>query len=48
MDVLKMSPLGDRILVRPPPKQEKTAGGVILAGGTWSHGIVVALYRGSV
>ena len=33
LDVLKMAPLGDRVLVRPPPKQEKSAGGVILAGG---------------
>lgn len=27
-----MSPLGDRILVKPPPREEKSAGGVILTG----------------
>ncbi len=32
LDVLKMSPLGDRVLVKPPPRVEKSAGGVILTG----------------
>lgn len=33
LDVTKMSPLGDRLLVRPRPAEEKSAGGVILSAG---------------
>ena len=33
LDVIKMSPLGDRVLIRPKQKEEKSAGGVILTGG---------------
>ena len=33
LDVTKMAPLGDRLLVRPRPAEEKSAGGVILSAG---------------
>jgi chaperonin GroES len=38
LDVVKMSPLGDRVLVRPKAKEEKSAGGVILTGSSASEG----------
>ncbi|KAI8112821.1 hypothetical protein M9434_004141 [Picochlorum sp. BPE23] len=34
LDVIKMSPLGDRVLIKPKEKEEKSAGGVILTGGS--------------
>lgn len=33
LDVTKMAPLGDRLLVRPRPAEEKSQGGVILSAG---------------
>ena len=33
LDVTKMAPLGDRLLVRPRPAEEKSSGGVILSAG---------------
>ena len=36
LDVIKMAPLGDRVLIKPKEKEEKSAGGVILTGGSGS------------
>lgn len=33
LDVIKMSPLGDRVLIKPKEKEDKSAGGVILTAG---------------
>jgi chaperonin GroES len=32
--MIKMSPLGDRVLIKPKAKEEKSAGGLILAGSS--------------
>lgn len=34
LDMIKMSPLGDRVLIKPKAKEEKSAGGLILAGSS--------------
>lgn len=49
LDVIKMSPLGDRVLVRPQKKEEKSAGGVILtAGAGGSTGMADGVLTGTV
>lgn len=49
LDVIKMSPLGDRVLIRPKQKEEKSAGGVILtAGAAANAGMGDAVLTGTV
>lgn len=47
LDVIKMSPLGDRVLIRPKQKEEKSAGGVILTAGA-NAGMGDAVLTGTV
>lgn len=51
MSAMKLKPLGDRVLVKPEPMEQKTAGGILLPGNATNkekpmRGVVVAIGPG--